>query len=62
MYTPRRHRKYGHGYDKFTYRQRWGIEGFFAPLKQRQLIATWYDKPAANFIDFVMLASIMLQL
>lgn len=27
---PRRHRKYQHSYDKIAYRNRWGIEGFFA--------------------------------
>jgi transposase len=31
---PRRHRKYQHGYDKLAYKSRWGIEGFFAKLKQ----------------------------
>ena len=31
---PRRHRRYQHAYDKIAYRNRWGIEGFFAKLKQ----------------------------
>ena len=31
---PRRHRKDQHGYDRIVYRQRRGIEGFFAKLKQ----------------------------
>lgn len=30
---PRRHRKYQHEYDRIAYRQRWGIEGFFAKLQ-----------------------------
>src|SRR5690606_36985198 len=46
---PRRHRKHQHRYDKIAYRKRWGIEGFFAKLKQWRRIATRYDKLAANF-------------
>jgi transposase len=57
---PRRHRKYQHPYDRIAYKQRWGIEGFFAKLKQWRRIATRYDKLAANFLGFVKLASIML--
>lgn len=30
--SPRRHRRYQHDYDRIAYRQRWGIEGFFAKL------------------------------
>lgn len=56
---PRRHRKYQHAYDRIAYKHRWGIEGFFAKLKQWQRIATRYDKIAANFLGFVKLASIM---
>ena len=59
---PRRHRKFQHSYDLFAYKQRWGIEGFFAKLKQWRRIATRYDKLAANFLGFVKLASIMLWL
>ncbi len=59
---PRRHRKYQHRYDRIAYKQRWGIEGFFATLKQWRRIATRYDKLAANFLGFVKLASIMLWL
>ena len=58
----RRHRRYQHRYDKIAYRQRWGIESFFAKLKQWRRIATRYDKLAANFIGFVKIASIMLWL
>jgi transposase len=36
---PRRHRRYQHRYDRIAYRQRWGIEGFFAKLKQWRRIA-----------------------
>ena len=59
---PRRHRKYQHRYDRIAYKQRWGIEGFFAKLKQYRRIATRYDKLAQNFLGFVKLASIMLWL
>ena len=59
---PRRHRKYQHAYDRVAYKQRWGIEGFFARLKQWRRIATRYDKLAANFLGFIKLASIMLWL
>ena len=59
---PRRHRKYQHRYDRIAYKQRCGIEGFFAKLKQWRRIATRYDKLAANFLGFVKLASIMLWL
>ncbi|MGB6445146.1 MAG: transposase [Xanthobacteraceae bacterium] len=59
---PRRHRKHQHAYDKSAYQNRWGIEGFFAKLKQWRRIATRYDKLAASFLGFVKLASIMLRL
>jgi transposase len=57
---PRRNRNYQHAYDRIAYRQRWGIEGFFAKLKQWRRIATRYDKLAANFLGFIKLASIMM--
>lgn len=47
---PRRHRKVARPYDTIAYKQRWGIEGFFAKLKQWRRIATRYDKLAANFL------------
>ena len=59
---PRRHRKVARPYDHIAYKQRWGIEGFFAKLKQWRRIATRYDKLAANFLGFIKLASIMLWL
>ena len=59
---PRRHRKVPRDYDQIAYKQRWGIEGFFAKLKQWRRIATRYDKLAANFLGFIKLASIMLWL
>ncbi len=48
--------------DRITYENRWGIEGFFARLKQYRRIATRYDKLAQNFLGFIKLASIMLWL
>ncbi len=57
---PRRHRKHQHRYDRVAYRNRWGIEGFFARLKQWRRIAIRYDKLAANFLGFIKIASIML--
>jgi len=59
---PRRHRSIRRPYDAIAYKQRWGIEGFFAKLKQWRRIATRYDKLAANFLGFIKLASIMLWL
>lgn len=59
---PRSHRKCQDRYDRIAYMQRWGIEGFFAKLKQWRRIATRCDKLAANFLGFVKLASIMLWL
>ena len=49
-HSTRRHRRYQHAYDKIAYRNRWGIEGFFAKLKQWRRIATRYDKLAATFL------------
>lgn len=57
-----RHRRYQHGNDRIACRQRRGIKGFFAKLKQWRRIATRYDKLAANFLGYVKLASIMLWL
>lgn len=59
---PRRHRKLPRDYDCIAYKNRWGIEGFFARLKQWRRIATRYDKLASNFLGFIKLASIMLWL
>ena len=57
---PRRHRRHQHDYDRIAYKQRWGIEGFFAKLKQWRRIATRYDKLAATFLTFIKIAAIML--
>ena len=34
---PRRHRKLQRGYDRIAYKQRWGVEGFFAKLTKKRL-------------------------
>lgn len=60
--SPRRHRRYQLHYDRIAHRQRWGIENFFARLKQWRRIATRYDKLAKTFSAFVKIASIMAQM
>jgi len=55
-----RNRKHQHRYDNIAYKDRWGIEAFFAKLKQWRRIATRYDKRAETFLGFVKLASVML--
>ncbi len=59
---PRRHRKIQRETTWLAYKEQWGVEAFFAKLKQWRRIATRYDKLAANFLDFVKLAAIMLWL
>lgn len=59
---PCRHRSIRRPYDRIAYKQRWGIEGFFARPKQWRRIAIRYDKLAANLLGFIKLASIMLWL
>lgn len=56
---PRKHRCQPRSYDETAYKNRWGIEAWFAKLKQWRRIATRYDKLAANFLGFVQLAAIM---
>ena len=51
-----------HAYDRIACKNRWGIEGFVARLKQWRRIATRYNKLVVNFLGFVELASIMLWL
>ena len=48
--------------DRIASKQRWGIEGFFAKLRQERRIATRYDKLAANLLGSIKLAGIMLWL
>ena len=57
---PRRHRKIQRSYDRIAYKQRWGVEGFFAKLKQWRRIATRYDKLAINFASPVAIAAVII--
>ena len=51
-----------HEFDKEVYKARNVVERFFLRIKNRRHIATRYDKLAFCFLNFVLLASIMLQL
>lgn len=55
-------RRFKHGYDTDIYKERNRIERFFNKLKQFRRVATRYDKLLANFMGFVMLAAIHIQL
>jgi transposase len=48
---PRRHRRHQHAYDEIAYRNRWGIEGFFAKLKQWRRIATMTNSPPPSWLS-----------
>jgi transposase len=49
-------------FDRYLYRARNRVERFFNRIKQCRRVATRYDKPAANYLAFVQLASIGLWL
>ena len=55
---PRRNRTAAVGYDRHLYRERNGVERFFARIKQYRRVATRYDKKARNFLGFVWVAVI----
>jgi transposase len=55
---PRSHRLNQRAFDKNRYRARHLVENLFARLKQFRRLATRYDKLAAHFASFVILASI----
>lgn len=59
---PRRNRTAVIGYDRHLYRERNGVERFFARIKQYRRVATRYDKKARNFLGFVWIASIAVML
>lgn len=59
---PKRNRRHQHGYDKDIYKERNRIERFFNKLKHFRRIATRYDKLLANFMGFVTIAAITIQL
>jgi transposase len=55
-----RHERYRGRFDKALYRQRNVIERTFNRLKQFRRLATRFDKRAANFAAFLVLAFILL--
>ena len=59
---PKRNRRVQHGYDKDIYKERNRIERFFNRIKHFRRVATRYDKLLANFMGFVTLAAIVIQL
>jgi transposase len=54
---PRRNRKVQAPIDAFVYALRNLIERCFSKLKQSRRLATRYDKTAASYIGFVLIAS-----
>ena len=59
---PMPQRRHQHKYDRAIYKERNRIERFFNKLKQFRRVATRYDKLLANFMGFVTLAAIHIQL
>jgi putative transposase len=55
---PRRNRLTPVEYDRHLYKERNGVERFFARIKQWRRVATRYDKKAKNFLGFVWVATI----
>lgn len=59
---PKRNRRHQHHYDKVIYKERNRIERFFNKLKHFRRVATRYDKLLTNFMGFVTIAAIAIQL
>jgi transposase len=59
---PKRNRRWKPCFGKRLYRERNLIERFFSKLKHYHRVATRHDKPAANFLAMVQLASMRLWL
>lgn len=55
-------RKVRRFFDRHLYKDRHLVEFFFCRLKQYRRVATRYEKTAANFLGFALLASSMLWL
>lgn len=55
-------RKVKKRYDKERYKHRNVIERFFGGIKQFRRVATRYEKKAANFLGFVWLAAVLINL
>ena len=51
-----------HDFDKELYKARNVVERFFLRIKNRRRIATRYDKLALSFLNFVLLAALMIHL
>ena len=59
---PKRNRRHQREYDREIYKERNRVERFFNKLKHFRRVATRYDKLLANFMGFVTLAAIAIQL
>lgn len=59
---PKRNRRVQHGYDRDIYKERNRVERFFNKLKHFRRVATRYDKLLVNFMGFVTIAAIAIQL
>jgi transposase len=59
---PKRNRAEALCFSPYLYRARNLVERFFNKIKHCRRVATRYDKPAANYLAFVQLASIRLWL
>ena len=51
-----------HDFDKELYKARNVVERFFLRIKNRRHIATRYDKLALCFLNFILLAALLIQL
>jgi transposase len=59
---PRKNRNHPATYDVELYKQRHHVENFFEKLKRCRRVATRYDKTAASFMAFVLIACCVLNL
>lgn len=51
-----------HDFDKELYKSRNNVERFFQRIKNYRHIATRYDKLSVCFLNFVLLAAVMIQI
>jgi transposase len=61
-YPAERNRKEALCFSPYLYRARNLVERFFNKIKQCRRVATRYDKPSANYLAFIQIASIRLWL
>ena len=59
---PKQNRTVKRHYDKHVYKERFLVEFCFNRLKQFRRVATRYEKTAANFFGFVLVAANLLWL